>query len=123
MPYVYTNTQSKHDHTLGQTTAHSSILPDIEAIGRSINHSKPFSDRHDDDAATAAAGDGGAIADAKPTISYSNSNLRSNSNSIFIPASTSKYPIKQNTIAGDFHERFINLVAHWIRVFVYLARK
>lgn len=86
----------------------------------SINHSKTFSSRHDAD--NAAAASAGADA-ATSTVNYSNNNIRSNSDSIFIPASTSKYPIKQNTIAEDFRERFINLVAHWIRAFVYLARK
>lgn len=118
--YVNPNTQPKHDHDHTLSSKATTALPDIDMIGMSINHSKTFRDRHDGDKAAAAGANDDA---ATSTVSYSNYNMRSNSNSIFIPASTSKYPIKQNTIAEDFRERFINLVAHWIRAFVYLARK
>lgn len=124
MPFVNPKIQPKHDqnHALSHTTpSHFTTRPNFETIGRSINQSKPFGDRnHVDASATAADADAAA---ATPSLIYSDSNIRSNSNSLFIPASTSKYPIKQNTIAGDFHERIINFVAHWIRAFVYLARK
>lgn len=131
MPYVNPKTQPKHDHdqtTYNQTaTPHLTTLSDFESISRSISQSKSFSDRNDLDAssidAAAAASAAAAAAAATPSLIHSNSNMRSNINSLFIPASTSKYPIKQSTIAGDFRERIINFVAHWIRAFVYLARK
>lgn len=47
----------------------------------------------------------------------------SSSNSIFLPASTSKYPIKESTIQQEFHERFVNFISQWINTIVYLARK
>lgn len=74
-------------------------------------------------AATAAAAAADAPADITPTQAYSNRNIQSNINSIFIPASTSKYPIKQSTITEDFRERFGNFVEHWKKAFVYLSRK
>lgn len=48
---------------------------------------------------------------------------RTSDYSIFVPASTSKYPITQNTIAEDMRERFMNFLTQWIKAFVYLARK
>lgn len=58
-----------------------------------------------------------------PNFIRQNNNYGSNSKSIFIPASTSKYPIEQNTIGEDLRERFVNFLAQWIRAFVYLSRK
>ena len=116
MFYVNPNTHQKHDHDHTFNSKSPTTLPDTNTIRLSIN-GKTFHDKHETDS------DAGAAADTTSTVSYSNNNMRSNSNSIFMPASTSKYPIKQNTIAEDFRERFINLVAHWIRAFVYLARK
>lgn len=63
------------------------------------------------------------VADATPTNSYGNSNMQSNINSIFIPVSTSKYPIKQSTISEDFHERLSKFVVQWKKTLVYLSRK
>lgn len=141
MPYVNPKTNPKHDydHALSQTTSiptttrqHFTTLPDIVTIDRSINRSYSFNSRIYTDgtdtdgtvavapAATAAAD---ATADAMPTHSYSNSNMQSNINSIFIPASTSKYPIKQSTITEDFRERFSSFVEQWKKAFVYLSRK
>lgn len=122
VPYANPKKQPKNDldHTINHTsTPYLTTMPDFKTISRSINQTKPFSDRNVSDAADATA----AAAAATPSHIYSNSNIQSNSNSLFIPASTSKYPIRQNTIAGDFRERVINFVAHWIRAFVYLARK
>lgn len=130
MPYVNPKIQPKHDHdlTLGHTTTtttttttqHLTTLPDIETIDRSINHSYTFSSRNRADATDAVAPPAAA---ATPTHTYSNRNMQSNINSIFIPASTSKYPIKQSTITEDFRERFSNFVEHWTKAIVYLSRK
>lgn len=124
VPYANPKKQPKNDldHTLNHTTTpYLTTMPAFKTISRSINQTKPFSDRNVSDAAATATN--AAAAAATPSHIYSNSNIQSNSNSLFIPASTSKYPIRQNTIAGDFRERVINFVAHWIRAFVYLARK
>lgn len=127
MPYVNLKKHPKHDHdlTLSQTstasTQHFTTLPDIETINRSINHSNvTFSNRNRSDDTDAAAAPAAA---ATPTHTYSNSNMQSNINSIFIPASTSKYPIKQSTITEDFRERFTNFVENWTKAIVYLSRK
>lgn len=128
VPFVNPKTQSKHDHdhTLSHTTIQNVTSTDIDAIGRSINHNNAFHNHVDANAsafaATATAADGGTV--ATPPHIYGNSNsIQSNANSIFMPASTSKYPIKQSTIAEDFRERFVNIIVQWIRAVVYLARK
>lgn len=117
MPFV--NPKTDHEHTLSPTTPpHLTTPPNFDTISRSINQSKSFSDRNEFDSTGAAAGAGyTASVAATPSLIYSDTN------SLFIPASTSKYPIKQNTIAADLRERVINFGAHWIRAFVYLARK
>lgn len=122
MPYVVSpKSQPKpdQDHTFGQrtatTTTHDLITPsDIATIDHTINRSYPFRSRNHIDANTVAAD-----AHIDVTISTLTS---SNSNLLFIPASTSKYPIKQSTIAEDLSERFNNFVEHWSKT-VYLARK
>lgn len=122
MPFANPNNQPKHDHdhTISQTTIKNATTSlDIGTIGHSINQNNPYRDS----SFIGADADAGGIAVTTPHLGYSNNNIRSNSNSIFMPASTSKYPIKQNTIAEDFRERFVNLIAQWIRAFVYLARK
>ncbi|XP_031626186.1 uncharacterized protein LOC116342639 [Contarinia nasturtii] len=124
VPFVNPNSHSKHDHdhTLNQPTMQNMTSTDIEAIGRSINHNNAFHNGGDANAsAFDAAGGGGGGATVATYIS-SNSNIQTNTNSIFMPASTSKYPIKQSTIAEDFRERFINIIAQWIRAVVYLAQ-
>lgn len=140
MPYVNPKTSPKHDynHALSQTTSipttihqHLTTLPDIVTIDRAINRSYSFNSRiytdgtdTDGTVAVAPATAVAATADAMPTrYSYSNSNMQSNINSIFIPASTSKYPIKQSTITEDFRERFSSFVKQWKKAFVYLSRK
>lgn len=118
------------------------ISPNVETIDHSINRGILLSPnyRNDVDGSadsiatfTASAGTGSDAAPAaaaadvptaiKPTHAYSNRNVQANINSIFIPASTSKYPIKQNTIIEDFRERFCNFVEHWKKAFVYTSRK
>lgn len=148
MPYVNPKTQPKHDNdqnTNGHGHRTTVIIivpttrrplvesPNIETNDHSINRGVLFSskNRNDIDAATIGTGSGAAAAAAAadapdaitPTQAYSNRNIQSNINSIFIPASTSKYPIKQSTITEDFRERFGNFVKHWKQAFVYLSRK
>lgn len=105
---------------LGRTTTQT--VPDI---GRSINHNNRFSDKNRVDSDVTAAGggvDGATIATSTFYSSYNH--IRSNEhNSIFIPASTSKYPIKQGTIGEELNDRFINFFAQCIKAIIYLARK
>lgn len=114
MPYVYPNTKPHdHDHTIHQTTSHlTTIASDIDTVSQ-INHN-PFSNRHD-------------AKDAAVPSFFSSVNVQHASNkynnSIFMPASTSKYPIKENSIRDDLRERFQNFFTQWIKTIVYLARK
>lgn len=148
MPYVNPKTHPNHDHDhdiFGHTTTviiipttrrPPFIVPNINTIDDLGNHNIPFRPNLDgfatgDVAATSASGAGaGAVAAADgpaaitPTHAYTNRNvMQSNVNGIFMPASTSKYPIKQSTITEDFRERFRNFVEHWTNAFVYLSRK
>lgn len=147
MPYVVNpKTQPKHDNdrnTIGQRTTVVIIVPtttrrplsstpNIDTNDHSKSHGILFSSKNRNDGSAnadtaAGAGAAAAAADAPaaitPTQAYSNRNIQSNINSIFIPASTSKYPIKQSTITEDFRERFDNFVEHWKKAFVYLSRK
>lgn len=147
MPYVVNpKTQPKYDNdrnTIGHRTTVVIIVPTtttrrplsktskIDTNDHSNGLSILFSpkNRNDADAAATSATVAGAAAAADapaaitPTQAYSNPNIQSNMNSIFIPASTSKYPIKQSTITEDFRERFGNFVKHWKQAFVYLSRK
>lgn len=102
--------------------------PDVESMSRSINHNNPYRDSNFiADGADAGSSDGGSdsgdTALTTPLLSYGNNNTQSNSNSIFMPASTSKYPIKQNTIMEDLRERYVNFRIQWTRTIVYLERK
>lgn len=141
VPFANQNTQPKHDHdrilyqktttTTATLTQKATKTPDDESISRSINHNNPYRDSsfiHADvaDAGGVGGGDGGDDSDTAittPLLSYSNNNTQSNSNSIFMPASTSKYPIKQNTIIEDLRERYVNFRIQWTRTIVYLERK
>lgn len=152
MPYVVNpKIQPKYDNdrnTIGHRTTVVIIVPTtttrrplsktpkIDTRDHSLNgHGILFSPKNRNDgfanaaadAATMATVAGAAAADAPaaitPTQAYNNPNMQSNINSIFIPASTSKYPIKQSTITEDFRERFGNFVKHWKQAFVYLSRK
>lgn len=117
-----------------------SKTPKIDTNDQSNGHGILFSPKNRNDgsanadnaaaaatSATVAGAAAAAVADAPaaitPTKAYSNPNIQSNINSIFVPASTSKYPIKQSTITEDFRERFGNFVEHWKQAFVYLSRK
>lgn len=148
VPYVVNpKTQPKYDNdrnTYGHRSTVVIIVPTTTTTRRPIlvtpnnidrnDHSNSQSvlvsskNRKDGFASVAAAAAAAAAADAPaaitPTQAYSNRNIQqSNVNSIFIPASTSKYPIKQSTISEDFRERFDNFVEHWKKAFVYLSRK
>lgn len=141
MPYVVNpKTQPKHDtdrNTIGHRTTVFIIVPsttrrplsstpNTDTNDHSKSHGISFSSKNRN-TGSANADTTGAAADAPaaitPTQAYSNRNIQSNVNSIFIPASTSKYPIKQSTITEDFRERFDNFVEHWKKAFVYLSRK
>lgn len=142
MPYVVNpKPQPKYDNdrnTIGHRTTVVIIVPTttrrplsktpkIDTNDHSNGHGIFVSSKNDAAAATSATVAAAAAADAPaaitPTQAYSNANIQSNINSIFIPASTSKYPIKQSTITEDFRERFGNFVKHWKQAFVYLSRK
>lgn len=118
------------------------VSSNVKTIDDSINRGILFDPKNRNDvddtanadvATTSATSGAGAVvvvvaaADApaaiKPTNAYNNRNRQSNINSLFMPASTSKYPIKQSTITEDFRERFRNFVDHWTNAFVYLSRK
>lgn len=122
MPSIYPNhpkkPQSKqnHDQTIHQTSSQPlTVLPDIDKISHPINHNHALHVETDADATKTAA--------TLPNYITHNSHIGSNSKSIFIPVSTSKYPIDHNTYDEEYRERFVNFLTQWIRAFVYLARK
>lgn len=53
----------------------------------------------------------------------SNTDASRNSNSIFLPASTSKYPIQERTVQQELYIKLQIFFTQWINTFVYLARK
>lgn len=133
LPARTTATMTTHRRQQQNTLATVST-DDDETIDRSINRGNLFSGQNR--TGVTAVGSNGNVVEgsgsgigiaapdaATPTLTYSNRNMQSNINSIFIPASTSKYPIKQSTITEDFRERFTKFVEHWTKAFVYLSRK
>lgn len=114
MPHIYPKTHPNHDHEHSNeqiTTQYVTTLSNTIVHSVDLQHQRSGYNRND------AYGGDAAI----PTMPQTPN--RTSDYSIFVPASTSKYPIKQNTIAEDMRERFMNMLTQWIKAFVYLARK
>lgn len=112
MPHIYPNIHLKHDHDHSNEKPPTRYLTTLSnTVVHSISSNQPFPNNRND------------VNDADDLATIPNLINRSSSKSIFVPASTSKYPIKQNTIAEDIRERFMNFLTQWIKAIVYLARK